>query len=45
MLDVSRKEKKNRKETHEKTIVKEKKSEKKETYKAKNVYVVGKIEA
>ena len=44
LLDVPRKEekKKSRKETHEE---KKKKSEKKEKYKAKNVYVVGKIEA
>ena len=35
MLDVSKK--KNRKETHEKKIVKEKKGEKKEKYKARNV--------
>ena len=38
------KEKKSRKGTHEKKL-KEKKSEKKEKYKAKNMYVVGKIEA
>ena len=47
LLDVSRKEKKKKVEKRhiKKKKVKEKKSEKKEKYKAKNVYVVGKMEA
>ena len=41
MFDVSKKEKKCRNETHEKNL-KEKKSEKKEKYKEKNVHDVEK---